>query len=270
MDFTTDYLGLSLKSPLVPSASPLSRSISAAKQLEDAGAGALIMYSLFEEAIAEQDEHLSHFLHHQETGFGEADSYLPTHHDLPGVVDHYLENLRQLKEALDIPVIASLNGTTPSGWLTHAKTLEEAGADALELNVYFIETDINMPGGQVDRRYLELLEQLVEQISIPINMKLSPYFSSLGHLVKEIEVVGAKGVSLFNRFYQPDIDIDNLRLNHRLHLSHSHDSLLAMHWMGILYGRTDLSLGATSGVHTAEDAIRMLLAGADVVHLCNT
>ncbi|MES9959450.1 MAG: dihydroorotate dehydrogenase-like protein [Sedimenticola sp.] len=269
MDFTTEYLGLTLKSPLVPSASPLSRSISTARRLEDAGAGALIMYSLFEEAIAAEDEHLSHYLHHQETGFGEADSFLPTHHELPGVVEHYLENLQQLKEALDIPVIASLNGTTPSGWLTHAKAMEEAGADALELNVYFIETDIGMPGGQVDRRYLELLEQLVEQIKIPINMKLSPYFSSLGHMVKELEVVGARGVSLFNRFYQPDIDVDTLRLNHRLNLSNSNDGLLAMHWIGILYGRTELSLGATSGVHTPEDALRMLLAGADVVHLCS-
>jgi len=268
MDLTTDYLGLKLKSPFVPSASPLSHSIATARRLEEAGAGAIIMYSLFEEAIEAEDEQLDALLQ-QDTGFGEAQSFLPTHNTFGDLLECYLENLCRLKEALDIPVIASLNGVTPGGWIEHATTLEQAGADALELNVYFIPTALNLPGAQVERRYLELLESLRKQISIPINMKLSPFFSSPGHLVKQIEAIGGNGVSLFNRFYQPDIDTDNLRLTHRLTLSRSTESLLAMHWIAILYGQTKLSLGATGGVHTAEDAIKLLLAGSDVVHLCS-
>jgi dihydroorotate dehydrogenase (fumarate) len=269
MDLTTNYLGMQLKNPLVPSASPLSHSIDDARRLEDAGASALIMYSLFEEAVTAEEEVMVRFLHHQDTGFSEADSFLPDHYDFSNGQDLYLENLRALKETLEIPVIASLNGITPGGWIEHATEMEQAGADALELNVYFVAADLNTPGSEIEQRYLELLKDLRQQVTIPINMKLSPAFSSVANMAKQLEDAGASGVALFNRFYQPDINIDNLRLVSSLHTSVSAESLLTMRWIAILHGRTTLSLGATGGVHTAEDAIKLLLAEADVVHLCS-
>lgn len=271
MDLTTQYLGLTIKNPLVPSASPLSKSIDLARELEDNGASALIMWSLFEEAITAETESMVRFLHHQEIGFAEADGgFIPAWQDFDSVLELYLENIRRLKEALEIPVIASLNGVTPSGWVSHARELEQAGADALELNVYYVAGDISMTGTQVEERYLELLKELRGHIQIPINMKLSPAFSSIGNLVNAMAAAGANGVALFNRFYQPDINIDTLRLQPSLHPSTSAEALLAMRWIAILYGRVEgLSLGATGGVHTPEDAIKLLLAGADVVHLCS-
>ncbi|MCU7807638.1 MAG: dihydroorotate dehydrogenase-like protein [Candidatus Thiodiazotropha sp. (ex Semelilucina semeliformis)] len=269
MDLTTQYLGMQLKNPFVPSASPLSRSIEDAKRLEDAGAAAIIMYSLFEEAVTAEEETMVRFLHHQDTGFAEAESFLPDHYDFSNGQERYLENLRDLKASLDIPVIASLNGTTPGGWISHAEEMEQAGADALELNVYQVAADTDISGSEIEQRYIELLTQLKQQVSIPINMKLSPAFSSMANMVKRLEMAGAAGVALFNRFYQPDINIDNLRLCACLHTSTSAEALLAMRWIAILHGRTSLSLGATGGVHTSEDAIKLLLAGADVVHLCS-
>lgn len=269
MDLTTKYLGLDIESPLVPSASPLSRSIDTSKQLEDVGAGAIIMWSLFEEAITAESETMARFLSDQDTGFAEASSFLPDHRDFAPGLELYLENLRKLKEALAIPVVASLNGVTPGGWVAHAKELQQAGADALELNVYYVAADIDQTGAEVEHRYLALLHGLRQHISIPINMKLSASFSSVGNMVKQMEAAGASGVALFNRFYQPDINVDSLRLQPSLHPSSSPEALLAMRWIALLYGRTDLSLGATGGVHTAEDAIKLLLAGADVVHLCS-
>jgi dihydroorotate dehydrogenase (fumarate) len=230
------------------------------------------MYSLFEEAITAETETINRFLNQQDTGFAEADDgFLPDWQDFSTGLDQYLDNVRRLKEALDIPIIASLNGVTPSGWVSNGKLLEEAGADALELNVYYVAADINQSGTDVEARYLEILRQLKGAIGIPINMKLSPSFSSVGNMVTRLAGAGADGVSLFNRFYQPDINIDSLRLQPSLHPSTSAEALLAMRWIAILYGRIDgLSLGATSGIHTAEDAIKLLLAGADVVHLCST
>jgi dihydroorotate dehydrogenase (fumarate) len=269
MDLTTDYLGLCLKNPLVPSASPLSRSIDEVRRMEDAGASAVIMYSLFEEAVTAEEETMVRFLHHQDTGFAEADRFLPDHYDFSNGQERYLDNLRALKEAVDIPVIASLNGTTPGGWISHATEIEQAGADALELNVYQVAADIETSGADIERRYIDLLTQLKQQVSLPINMKLSPAFSAMANMVKQLESAGASGVSLFNRFYQPDINIDNLRLSSTLQTSTSGEALLSMRWIAILHGRTGLSLGATGGIHSAEDAIKLLLAGADVVHLCS-
>jgi dihydroorotate dehydrogenase (fumarate) len=272
MDLTTQYLGLELKNPIVPSASPLSKSVEQSKKLEDAGAAAIIMYSLFEEAITAETESVNRFLNQQDTGFAEADDgFLPDFQDFSTGSDQYLDNLRRLKEALDIPVIASLNGVTPSGWVEHGRELEQAGADALELNVYYVAADIDQSGSEVEERYLEILRTLKNSISIPVNMKLSPTFSSVGNMVQKLAAAGADGVALFNRFYQPDINIDSLRLQPSLHPSTSAEALLAMRWIAILYGRIDnLSLGATGGIHTADDAIKLLLAGADVVHLCST
>jgi dihydroorotate dehydrogenase (fumarate) len=269
MDLSTNYLGMRLKNPLVPSASPLSRSIDDARRLEDAGASAIIMYSLFEESVTAEEETMVRFLHHQETGFAEADSFLPDHYDFSNGQERYLENLHALKEALQIPVIASLNGTTPGGWITHATEMQQAGADAIELNIYQLAADIETSGSEIEQRYIELLSQLEQRVELPINMKLSPAFSAMANMVKKLETAGADGVSLFNRFYQPDINIDNLRLTSTLQTSNSSEILLSMRWIAILHGRTKLSLGATGGVHTAEDAIKLLLAGADVVHLCS-
>lgn len=269
MNLTTKWLGMELKNPFVPSASPLSRSLDTAKQLEDAGAGAIVMYSLFEEAVRAEEEGMTRFLHHQETGHAEADSYLPSHQDFPGELDRYLEQIAALKASLEIPVVASLNGVTASGWMTHAKEVADAGADALELNAYYVAGDVWEEGHYVEQRYVTLLKELREHVSIPINMKLSPFFSSIGNMVKKLEAAGVRGVSLFNRFYQPDINIDGMRLQHALTPTCSADALLAMRWIAILHGRVECSLGATGGVHTAEDAIKLLLAGTDVVHLCH-
>lgn len=266
MDLTTKYLGLTLKNPLVPSASPLSKNLESARKLEDAGAAALVMYSLFEEEI-EDDEDMFDRTLHQDIGHGEASSYLPMDFSSDSHLDNYLTHLSRLKEALDIPVIASLNGNTPGGWVEHAMQIEQMGADALELNVYHVPANIDETGGEVEQRYVDLLTELKQQVKIPITMKLSSQFSSPGNMIKRIDEAGADGVVLFNRFYQPDIDLETLFVGHTLNFSRSEDALLAMRWVAILFGRVKCSLGVTGGVHTAEDALKMLLAGADVCHM---
>lgn len=270
MDLTTNYLGLELKNPLVPSASPLSRSPDMARRLEDAGASALVMYSLFEEELDDQRVRQTALLGDQQQGHSEADSYLPVQTEPSDDLDNYLEQLRHLKSSLEIPVIASLNGTSLSGWVENGKLLAQAGADALELNTYYVAADLDVDGETMEQRYLALLTELRSAVDVPITVKLSPFFSSLGHFIRQLKGAGADGVSLFNRFYQPDIDIDSLRVAPALHLSQPGDALLAMRWMGILYGRVELSLAATGGIHSSEEAIKMILAGADVTHLCST
>lgn len=270
MDLRTTYLGLELKNPLVPSASPLSRSLDAAKRLEDAGAAALVMYSLFEEELLHDQAVMDDYLHNQSLGHAEASSFLPLHGDMPAKHERYLEQLQHLKRSLDIPVIASLNGITPGGWIDYGTALQQAGADALELNVYYVAGDPDVSGAEVEQRYIDLLSELRRHVTIPIAMKLSPQFSSVANMVHRLEQAGAAGVSLFNRFYQPDIDIDSLRVAPQLHLSTSAEALLAMRWIAILHGRVKLTLAATGGVHDHSDALKMLLAGADVVHLCST
>lgn len=270
VDLRTQFVGLELDHPVVPSASPLSRSLDTARRLEDAGASALVMYSLFEEELYHEEQTMAQILLEQDIGFGEMDSFLPVHESYKRGLDQYLENLAALKRHLRIPLIASLNGVTLDGWVEHGRELEQAGADALELNVYYIAADLTQSGSDVERRYLELLRELRDKVSIPINMKLSSQFSAVAHLVKQLEDAGANGVSLFNRFYQPDIDLDGMRVVPRIHLSTSAEALIAMRWIAVLFGRVRLSLAATGGIHTAEDAIKMLLAGADVTHLCAT
>jgi len=269
IDLSTDYLGLRLSSPLVASASPLSRSLDTAKRLEDAGAGAVVMYSLFEEELHHQEEAASRFLINAGIGHGEADSFLPFGSSYRHGLDQYLEQLAALKRTLDIPVIASLNGTSLDGWVDHGQWLEEAGADALELNIYYLCADPNESGAEVEERYLELLRALRKQVSVPISMKLSPYFSGLAHFVACLEQAGADGVVLFNRFYQPDIDLDNLQVTSQLTWSRSVDVQLPLRWVALLYGKVGLSLATTRGVHTADDALKLILAGADAVQLCS-
>jgi dihydroorotate dehydrogenase (fumarate) len=265
----TRYLGLELENPFVPSSSPLSKQLDTARRLEDHGAGALVMYSLFEEEV-EAEEHMADQLgHFQDIGHGEASSYLPVHGELPSPRDTYLERLRELKEALDIPIIASLNGTSPGGWLRHARSIEEAGADALELNVYHVAADIEESSAAVEARVTDIVASVRSEVSLPVGVKLSPSFSAVGNLVRRLEQAGADGVALFNRFYQPDIDLSDLEISQSLHLSSSADALLAMRWIAILHGRVGLSLAATGGVHTAEDAIKLLLCGADATYMCS-
>jgi dihydroorotate dehydrogenase (fumarate) len=269
MDLRTTYLGLPLKNPLVPSSSPLSRDIDSAKQLEDAGASALVMNSLFEEEIIDEDINIDFLMQGQSLGNAEADSYLPLHDCYKNCLDLYLEQLQKLKQALDIPVIASLNGISNGGWIEHARDIEQAGADALELNIYYIPVNLKESGQDVEVRYLDILLAVKEQVSIPVTCKLSSQFSSPGHFIKQLESAGADGVSLFNRFYQPDINLKTLKIDPKLSLSSPYESLLRMHWIALLSGKTKLSLAATGGVHTAENVLKLLLVGADITHVCS-
>jgi dihydroorotate dehydrogenase (fumarate) len=256
-DLSTQYLGLALKNPLVPAASPLGKHLDSARRLEDAGAAALVMPSLFEELIERQDAVATPALR--------SSSRAPVQR----YEERYLEHLRALKGALDIPVIASLNGTTDGGWVSYAAALQEAGADALELNVYHIPASTREDGRQVEDRYVTLLEALRPGLTIPVAMKLSPQFSALPHFAQRLVASGAAGLVLFNRFYQPDIDLDTLEVAPQLELSTSEESLLRIRWIAILYGRIDCSLAITGGVHNVRDLIRSLLAGADVAQLCS-
>ena len=268
-DLSTDYVGLKLKNPLVPSSSPLSKKLDSVLRLEDAGAAAVVLHSLFEEELRAEEAMSERFLLHADLGHGEADGFLPDHGNFQSCLDRYLEHLRQLKERLEIPVVASLNGVSLSGWVELGRELQQAGADALELNVYHVAADPHLDGGMVEARYVDLLGELKSVVNIPIIMKLSPFFSSLPHFIKQLEGAGARGISLFNRFYQPDIDLDNLRTVDQLHLSYPDEALLRIRWLAILHGRFNLSLAGTGGVHTCQEAIKMLLAGADVVHLAS-
>ena len=260
MDLRTHYLGMELKNPFVPSSSPLSKTLDRAKQLEDCGASAIIMHSLFQEEIEEGTA----------VGVGnEMASHLATPNPLARS-DEYLEQFVRLKNALDIPIVPSLNGTSVGDWVSYATELENAGAKALELNVYYVAASLDETANSVDQRVVDLFCAVNDKFSRPIGVKLSPFFSAVGNLVKALEANGAGGVSLFNRFYQPNIDLDNLELSAALELSTSGDALLAMRWLAILKGRVGLSLAATGGIHFAEDALKMLLCGADVTYLSST
>jgi dihydroorotate dehydrogenase (fumarate) len=268
VDLATEYLGLKLSNPLVPSSSPLTGDAATARRLEDAGAAAIVMPSLFEEEVRQSEESVARFLHEQAIGFGEADSFLPIPEECSTPLDEYLELLSALKASLDIPVIASLNGVSNDGWIRYGKQLEEAGADALELNVYYVAANVEESAAEVESRYVEMLYELRQHISLPVCMKLSSQFSSPGHFVRSLEASGARGVSLFNRFYQPDIDLVSREVLPKLDLSSPYESLLRIHWLAILHGRVNLSLAATGGFHGAEEVLKAIMAGADAVYLC--
>lgn len=268
-DLSTPYLGLQLKNPLVPSSSPLSKDLDTALRLEDAGAAALVMHSLFEEELQAEARMADRFLLHGDLGHAEADGFLPDHGGDRSHLDQYLEHLAKLKSRLDIPLIASLNGVSLSGWVDLGRELQHAGADALELNVYHVAADAHFSGETVEARYVTLLTELRGAVSLPVCMKLSPFFSSLPALTRQLEHAGARGVSLFNRFYQPDIDLDSLKMVDSLRLSTPEEALLRIRWIAILRGQTGMTLAATGGVHGYEEAMKLLLAGADVVHLAS-
>lgn len=269
VDLSTEYLGLKLANPLVPSASPLSKDLDMARRLEDAGAAALVMYSLFEETVHNEERQMDRFLVEQDTGFAEASGFFPEPPRYSSSLDDYLDQLAALKETLDIPVIASLNGVSRDGWVSHGRSLQEAGADALELNVYYIAADPDESAADVEQRYLDLLTELKQAVDIPITLKLSNHFSALSHFVQQLEQAGAGGVALFNRFYQPDIDLETLQVTPALQLSDPHEALLRIRWVALLYGRVKLSLAVTGGIHGPSDVLKALLAGADVTHLCS-
>ena len=270
-DLSTEYLGLKLKNPLVPSSSPLTGDLDSARELEDAGASALILPSLFEESILASEAAAARFLLEQDIGFGEAGSFLPIPDDsiYQSELDEYLHYIQTLKSSLSIPVIASLNGISTEGWTRYGQQLQESGADALELNVYYVAADMFECGAEVEARYLKVLRELKQHVTVPVTMKLSSQFSSVGHFVRSLQAAGAQGVSLFNRFYQPDIDLLTREVVPTISLSSSYENLLRIHWVATLFGKVDLSLAVTGGVHTAEDALKALMAGADVTHLCS-
>ena len=269
MDLSTTYLGFKLKNPIVPSASPLSYTLDGMKRLEDAGAAAIVMYSLFEEQIAHEAAELDHYLNYAKESFAEALTYFPEPRQYNVGPDEYVELVRKAKQSLGIPVIGSLNGISTGGWISYAKKIEEAGADALELNVYYIPTDPDITSSDVEDRYLEVLNAVRHTVSIPIAMKLSPFFSSMSHMAKRLELAGANGLVLFNRFYQPDIDLEALEVKPNVVLSTTNAMRLPLRWIAILHGRIKMSLAATSGIHTAPDVIKMLMSGADVTMLCS-
>jgi dihydroorotate dehydrogenase (fumarate) len=264
MDLSTSYLGLRLKNPIVASAGPLWKKIDQVRQAEDAGASAVVMYSLFEEQITHESRELDHYLNRGTETYAEALTYLPDMVYANLAPDAYLEQLGRIKKAVDIPIIGSLNGVSTGGWIEYAEKIERAGADALELNFYFLPTDPEVSGQDLENVYLQLVLDIRSRIKIPLALKLSPFFTSLPHLARRFTAAGADGLVLFNRFYQPDFDIEALEVVPSLTLSTSNDLRLPLHWIGILYGVVPIDLALTSGVHTAQDAIKGIMAGASV------
>ncbi len=265
MDLTTTYMGLKLKNPLVLSASPLTNSVDKVKAVEDAGAAAVVMHSLFEEQIIHDQQEIDHFLTTTSHNYAEALDYFPEPEEYRNLhAEEYLEQLRRLKEALDIPVIGSLNGVSAGGWMKYATEMEKAGADAIELNIYYVATDPNISCAEVEQMYIEDLKTVKQSVSIPVAMKLSPFFTAFGNMAKRLDEAGADALVLFNRFYQPDIDLERLEVTPNLQFSTSYEIRLPLRWIAILYGHLKASLAATSGVHNPEDALKLIMAGADV------
>lgn len=269
MDLTTEYLGLRLKSPLVPSASPLSKNVDTVRRLEDAGAAALVMHSLFEEQLTLESLELDHYLNYFTDAYVEALDWYPEPKDYRVGPEQYLNNIRKVKEAVRIPVIGSLNGITTGGWVSFAKEIQQAGADAIELNVYFIPTETTRSGGGVEAEAIDILASVKQQVTIPVAVKISPYYSSTANMAARLAAAGADGLALFNRFYQPDLDLENLEVVSSLVLSTSAELQLPLRWIAILYGRVPVDLALTSGVHTYADVLKGLMAGAKVTMMAS-
>ncbi|HEY7543403.1 MAG TPA: dihydroorotate dehydrogenase-like protein [Blastocatellia bacterium] len=265
MDLSTRYLGLDLKNPIVPSASPLSRTVASIRQLEDAGAAAVVMYSLFEEQITLESFYIDYYLNHGTDSYAESLNYFPDMQSYNIGPDDYLNLISRAKESVGIPIIGSLNGISTGGWIDYAGLIEDAGADALELNVYYIPTNTFLTGEEVEYIYTDILKEVKKIVSIPVAVKLSPYFSSMPNMARKLADAGADALVLFNRFYQPDLDLETLEVVPRLVLSTSNELRLPLSWVAILYGRVGADLAITSGVHTFEDALKGLMAGASVV-----
>lgn len=269
MNLTTNYMGMMLRHPIVPSASPLSEGLGGIRALEDAGAAAIVMHSLFEEQINEENHLLDHYLSYGIESFGEALSYFPDMHAFLIGPDEYLNLLSRAKEAVDTPIIGSLNGVSSGGWVEYARKIEQAGADGLELNVYFISTDPHLTGAEVERMYLDVLQDVRRSVSIPGAMKLSPFFSATANMAHRLAGAGADALVLFNRFYQPDFDLERLEVVPHLVLSNSDELRLPLRWIAILYDRIQVDFAITSGVHTHLDVIKGVMAGAKVTMMAS-
>ncbi len=265
MNLATTYLGLKLRTPLVPSASPLSEDLDNLKRMEDAGAAAIVMHSLFEEQI----RHDTQTLHHLAEGSAETPGYFPAAHEFQYAPNHYLLNIGKAKQALGIPIIASLNGTTFGGWTAYARAIEEAGADALELNIYSIPAHPEVTAEEIEMSYLTIIASVKAQVKIPVAVKLSPFFTNLSHFARRLDAQGVDGLVLFNRFYQPDIDLAARGVTPTINLSVPGEMRLPLRWIAMLHGRVRASLAATSGILRGTDALKMLMAGADVTMLCS-
>src|SRR5678809_104383 len=259
-NLSTTYLGLRLKNPLVASASPLSKKLERARKLEDAGIGAIVMYSLFEEQIIHESLELDHYLSRGTDSYPEALSYLPDGGLYAVSPEKYLNQVTGLKKALTIPVIGSLNGVSKGGWTNYARKIEEAGADALELNLYYIATDLNMTSSDIEDTQVELVAEVKSAIKIPLAVKISPFVTSIPNFAKRLVEAGADGLVLFNRFYQPDFDLEGLEVMHSLDLSTSSDLRLPLRWISILYGKISADLALTSGIHTSRDVLKAMMA----------
>jgi len=269
MDLSTQYLGLKLRTPLVVSASPLSGEISNIKKMEDVGAAAVVLYSLFEEQLRHDRLEMNQLMENGTFSSPEALTYFPEPATFSTGPEEYLEHIARAKQAVKIPIIASLNGSSTGGWIEYAKLIQKAGADALELNIYQIPTDLNMTGAEVEQNYLDIFKAVRAQVTIPVAVKLSRFFTNFANIAKQLETAGADGLVLFNRFYQPDIDLATLEVKPNILLSTPLAMRLPLRWVALLYGRVQVSLAATSGIHRASDVLKILMAGADVTMLCS-
>jgi len=269
MDLTTTYMGLKLKNPLVAAASPLSEHIDNIRRLEEKGASAVVMYSLFEEQITHDSHSLDHYLSYGADSYGEALSYFPEMDSYKVGPEQYLERISRAKSAVDIPIMGSLNGVSTGGWIEYARLIEEAGADALELNIYFIPTGIEMTGREVEQMYVDIVTDVRKTVRIPVAVKLSPFFSATGNMAKHLVDAGANALVMFNRFYQPDFDLEALEVVPHLVLSNSFEMRLPLRWIAVLYDRLKVDFAISRGVHTYEDALKGVMAGANVVQFAS-
>jgi dihydroorotate dehydrogenase (fumarate) len=262
VDLTTGYLGLKLRTPLVASSSPFCKDIGNILRLEDAGASAIVLHSLFEEQLQVESGELDRFLTENSDSYGEAVSYFPEMGAYNLGPEPYLNHIRKAKESVDVPVIGSLNGVSTGGWIRYAQMMEQAGADALELNIYYLPTDLEMTAQKVEEMYFDLVSHVKASVRVPVAVKLGPFFTALAHFATRLDAAGADGLVLFNRFYQPDFDLEALEVVPNLVLSDSHELRLRLHWAALLYNRIRPDLAITGGVHTAEDVVKGVMAGA--------
>lgn len=270
MSLTTKYLGKTLRSPIVVAASPLAKDVANIKKMEDSGAGAVVLHSLFEEQIRAEAAELGDRLDAADTHFAEISSFFPKIHEYRLGPDEYLKHVEAAKRAVDIPIIASLNGSTHGGWTDYAQQIEKAGADAVELNIYGVPTELEVTGAELEEQHLGIAESVRRAVKIPVAVKLSPYYSNLANFSRRLGKTGINGLVLFNRFMQPDVDVAKRTIQPRVTWSTPEDQRLPLRWVAILKGRVDLNLAATGGIHEAEDVIKGLMVGADVTMMCSS
>ena len=269
IDLSAQYLGLKLKNPLIASASPLSERVETVKQMEQAGIGAVVMYSLFEEQIIHESLELDHYLNYGTESFAEALTYLPDTGRYSLGPEKYVDHVKRLKDAVTIPVIGSLNGVSSGGWVQYAKRIEEAGADALELNIYYLPFDPSLTSAGLEENYIQLVKDVRREIKIPLAVKVSPFLTGVANVLKQFADAGADGLVLFNRFYQPDIDLEKMEITPSLVLSTSSELRMPLRWVALLYGQIKADFAITSGVHTSEDVIKSMMAGASAAMMAS-